>query len=231
MLIQSGDGRTARIDLRLAITLSAVAGAVNAAGFHAVGFFSANMTGNISSLSDGLALGKWGVAGTLIAVVAAFIAGAFGSALLIESGRARGVAGIYAYAILGEGLLLAVLGAADISLAAVHSGPLLVIGLSFLMGLQNATTTMISNARVRTTHVSGMATDVGIELAALLRPADAEGRQRVRNLLTLHGSTLVAFFAAGIAGVAVYALIGGYLLLVVAAALVAIAWPYLRGRA
>jgi uncharacterized membrane protein YoaK (UPF0700 family) len=33
----------------------------------------------------------------------------------------------------------------------------------FLMGLQNAVVTRISNARVRTTHVSGTATDIGIE--------------------------------------------------------------------
>ncbi|MGO8462711.1 DUF1275 family protein, partial [Rhizobium ruizarguesonis] len=41
---------------------------------------------------------------------------------------------------------------------------MLVPGLAFLMGLQNAVVKRISDARVRTTHVSGMATDLGIEL-------------------------------------------------------------------
>ena len=40
--------------------------------------------------------------------------------------------------------------------------------LCFIMGLQNATVTKISGARIRTTHVTGMVTDVGIELGKLV---------------------------------------------------------------
>jgi uncharacterized membrane protein YoaK (UPF0700 family) len=40
--------------------------------------------------------------------------------------------------------------------------------LCFIMGLQNATVTKISGARIRTTHVTGMITDVGIELGKLV---------------------------------------------------------------
>ncbi|MCP5810116.1 DUF1275 domain-containing protein, partial [Klebsiella pneumoniae] len=69
-----------------------------------------------------------------------------------------------AYSILVEACLLALLGLADIWLLTVWRPPLLILGLAFLMGLQNATVTRISDARVRTTHVSGMATDIGIEL-------------------------------------------------------------------
>jgi uncharacterized membrane protein YoaK (UPF0700 family) len=228
MLIHVGDSRTEEVDLRLAITLSAIAGAINAAGFHAVGFFSANMTGNISSLSDLIALGNWAMAATLAAVVFAFILGALASGLLIQIGRARDIRGIYAYSILLEGTLLALLGTADLMLDIAHSGPLLIIGLSFLMGLQNAATTLITNARVRTTHVSGMATDVGIELAAMLRSRDPAGRRAIGNLLRLHGSTLVAFFVGGVLGVLLYLVIGSIMLLLLAAALCALALPYVR---
>ncbi len=52
MLIKEGESRSSEIDSRLAVSLAAIAGAVNAATFRAAGFFSANMTGNVSSVSD-----------------------------------------------------------------------------------------------------------------------------------------------------------------------------------
>jgi len=55
MLISTENSRSTTADTQLACTLAAVAGALNTAAFEIVGFFSANMTGNISSLSDYLA--------------------------------------------------------------------------------------------------------------------------------------------------------------------------------
>ncbi len=167
MLVREGDQRTIDIDVRLAALLAAVAGALNAAGFQATGFFSANMTGNVSALSDHLGLAQFGLAGLFLSLVIAFIAGAFVSGLLIEAGRNRGVRAIYAYSITLEAGMLLALGVVDLWLPSAQSGSALVLGLSFVMGLQNAATTRISNARIRITHVSGMATDIGLGLAVL----------------------------------------------------------------
>jgi uncharacterized membrane protein YoaK (UPF0700 family) len=86
-----------------------------------------------------------------------------------------------------------------------HGVPFLIIGLSFLMGLQNAIVTHISQARVRTTHVSGMATDLGIGLARLMAipmggMADEE-RATVLLKLRLHAGTIASFMAGGVLGV------------------------------
>ena len=89
------------------------------------------------------------------------------------------------------------------------------------MGLQNAATTRISDARVRTTHVSGMATDIGLGLASL---AFGNGPQRLR----LHLATLAAFLLGGIAGVVIYLAIGGWLFCVTALLLILIATPEAR---
>lgn len=114
MLIREGDQRSIDVDIRLAALLSAIAGAVNAAAFQATGFFSANMTGNVSALSDNVGIGQFGVAGLLAALVTAFIAGAFSSGLLIEAGRKRHVRAIYAYGIAAEAFLLVLLGCVDV---------------------------------------------------------------------------------------------------------------------
>jgi len=131
---------------------------LNAAGFYAVGVFSSNMTVNVSSLADHLALADLAATLPHLGLVAAFVLGAAASAVLLNAGRRRGMAHIYALSILAEAALLAGLACAV----------LLSYGLSFLMGMQNVVVTRTSDARVRTTHVTGMVTDIGIELGNLL---------------------------------------------------------------
>ena len=229
MLVRQGPDRTHRIDRHLAGTLAAIAGAVNVAAFQAVGFFAANMTGNASSASDRAAFGEFRAAAFLLLIVVTFIAGAATSTLLINMGRRRDMRGIYALSILVEGILMAVLSLADLLLLPDWRGPVLVLGLSFLMGLQNAVVTRISNARVRTTHISGMATDIGIGLGLLVdiargREPEAD-KQAVLATLRLHGMTVICFLAGGLAGGLLYRLVGIMLLLGCAALLLLIALP------
>ncbi|MBN9335266.1 YoaK family protein [Devosia sp.] len=207
MLISEGDKRTFRIDGQLAVLFAAIAGALNAAGFQAAGFFSANMTGNASSFSDHMALGDWPLAGLFALFIATFILGAMVSGLLIQWGGARGSRAKYAYGIVLEGTVVLLLGGAHL-LGVLHSYGL-ILGLSFAMGIQNAATTRISNARVRTTHVSGMATDIGLGLAGLLGGGtrDAEATARLK----LYGGAMAAFIFGGILGVAAYLATGGLL--------------------
>ena len=105
--------------------------------------------------------------------------------------------------------------------------PSLVLGLSFLMGLQNAIVTTISGARVRTTHISGMATDIGIELSMLFDIArgrePSSQTERYRSRLKLHSQTILSFLAGGFAGVLIYQGIGDGLLFVVALLLLTMA--------
>lgn len=229
MLIREGEDRTTAVDLSLAVSLATVAGALNAAAFRAVGYFSANMTGNVSLMSEDTAVGNLALAATFLVIVLAFILGSFTSTLLIQVGRRRTIHGVFAYSILTEGVLLALLGIADILLPAVHSTPLLVVGLGFLMGVQNATSTLISEARVRTTHVSGIATDLGIELALFIARSGTE-QDAVRSRFVLHATTLFAFLVGGIAGVVGYVAVGSWVFLILAALLVGVALLFVRPR-
>lgn len=228
MLISQGGARNERINLNLACSLAAIAGALNAAAFYAVGFFSANMTGNVSVLSDHIATSQWLPALFYMAIVVIFILGAALSSIMINAGRRRGIQRIYAYSILTEALLLLPLASADLWMQeTVWRVPILVLGLAFLMGLQNATATRISDARVRTTHVSGMATDVGIELGTaidILRGKDGGAYTTDnRSKLRLHLFTIAAFLMGGIIGVLLYQAIAGYLLVIASAILMGIA--------
>jgi uncharacterized membrane protein YoaK (UPF0700 family) len=225
MLIREGEQRTIEIDIRLASAFAGVAGAINAAGFQATGFFSANMTGNVSALSDNLGLGRIELAALFGGLVAAFIFGAFASGLLINAGRGRNAPAVYAYSIALEGVLLLLLGFIDMLLQDFGRGPGLILALSFIMGLQNAATTRISNARVRSTHVSGMATDIGLACASLFE--HGRDRQNALPILRLYATTVSAFL---VGGVLLYIALDGVFFVVVGALLLAIAAPFIRPR-
>jgi uncharacterized membrane protein YoaK (UPF0700 family) len=184
------------------------------------------MTGNVSTLSDHIALGEWLTGAFYLVIVLAFIGGAAISTLLINAGRRRRLDGVYAFGVLSEAILMTLLGCACLWLPQAEQGPLLILGLSFLMGMQNAMVTRISDARVRTTHVSGMATDIGIELSMLFDVARGrEPREELvpyRSKLRLHIQTVLSFLVGGVVGVVVYQAVGGLLLFGTAALLFAI---------
>jgi uncharacterized membrane protein YoaK (UPF0700 family) len=73
------------------------------------------------------------------------------------------------------------------------------------MGLQNAMITKISKAEIRTTHVTGLVTDIGIELGKLFywNLGEAQGGEKVRAdraRLRLLSSLLGMFLAGALAG-------------------------------
>jgi uncharacterized membrane protein YoaK (UPF0700 family) len=89
-----------------------------------------------------------------------------------------------------------------------------IVLLGYLMGLQNALITKISSARIRTTHVTGMVTDIGIELGRLLywnRDSESAAGDRVvadvQNLKMLLG-LVGLFFAGGLVGAAGFSRFG-----------------------
>lgn len=191
-------------DAALGTLLAFIAGAINAGGFIAIGKYTSHMTGIVSAVADDLALGALGAAGVGALLFVAFTAGAGCSAILINWGRRNFRERQYVYPLFVEAVLLLGFGTAGLLQPATFvavAAPLL----CFIMGLQNATITKISGARVRTTHVTGMVTDIGIELGKLayISRARAPGRHPVvANLgrLTIHGRMVAMFFVGGIVG-------------------------------
>jgi uncharacterized membrane protein YoaK (UPF0700 family) len=216
-------------DRGVACSLAAIAGALNAVGFFKVGLYASHMTGNVSTMADHLALGDLVPAVTYLGVIVAFVAGAAISTLLANEGQRRAVPGVHSLSILAEAVLLALLASADAYLPTVHQSARFIFCMSFLMGLQNAIVTRVSDARIRTTHVTGMVTDIGIEIGSLIDVAlRRRGRSEMRiNLdrLALHGPMVASFFSGSLIGVLAYRLAGPLALAMAAAWLAALALP------
>lgn len=196
--------RTAESNRRLGATLAFIAGAVNAGGFFAVGQYTSHMSGIVSSLADDLAVGRLVPVWAGLSSLLAFLAGAGVSAILINWGRRHAARSRYAVPLMLEALLLlgfGVLGA-NLERERLFYVPLTIDLLCFVMGLQNAMITKISRAEIRTTHVTGLVTDIGIELGKLCywnrgsaEPVRADGK-RLALLLLLFSM----FFLGALAG-------------------------------
>jgi len=204
----TGRVRSSKADVHLGLSLAFIAGAMNAGGFLAVRQYTSHMTGIVSSMADGLALGdiKFALAG--LGALISFTVGSAFSEILINWGRSHNLESEYAFPLMLEAGLLLAFGALGKSLND-HIGLFVsatVMLLCFIMGLQNAIITRISNAVIRTTHVTGIVTDIGIELGKMCywnRSVDKEDAAYVRgnrSKIALLSSLLTMFFIGAVAG-------------------------------
>jgi uncharacterized membrane protein YoaK (UPF0700 family) len=173
-----------------AVALACVAGMVNVIGY--LGFEHqavSHLTGTTSLLGAALAQGDLRAIVHLWGMLIAFCVGAMLSGLVIQDqtlklGRRYGVALTLEAAL----LLLAI----PLFKQQQIWGALLA---AMACGLQNAMVTTYSGAAVRTTHLSGMFTDLGIGLGHLLR-----GMPLPMRRLTLSGLIISGFLGGGVLG-------------------------------
>ncbi len=156
---------------RLATTLAWVAGYTNIIAVLACGTVISHASGTTSNFGNHLAMGEWRLAGYSFFLLATFFVGAGVSGFFTELGRRRGWESIYVLPIVGEALLLAIFAVGVEFNRSAQSGVTflwMTAAASLAMGLQNATITRISNGVVRTTHVTGVVTDLGLETVQML---------------------------------------------------------------
>jgi uncharacterized membrane protein YoaK (UPF0700 family) len=226
----------------LATLLPAIAGAVNASGFFAVGTYTSHMTGVVSRVGDELAQQHLWLAGRAFALLSCFVFGAMVATALVLDARERRKPAFWRPLSLEAALLFCFasfnVGAGARSGVYLHNFTMTAL-LCTAMGLQNALITKLSGARIRTTHLTGVSTDIGIELTKTLRrfwtrsagkgladtvnlagevSLDAEARH-----LRLHLRVLGCFLAGAIGGPSLYLVIGHWAMLVPVALLIGLA--------
>jgi uncharacterized membrane protein YoaK (UPF0700 family) len=226
----TGNVRTSGANRHLGLVLAFVAGAVNAGGFLAVQQYTSHMTGIVSSMADNLALGSVDLALAGLGALLSFVLGAACTAIMVNYARQHGRHSEYALPLMLEAVLLLCFGLLGARLATVGGlfVPVTVMLLAFIMGLQNALVTKLSQAEIRTTHITGIVTDIGIELGkmAYRNPAQASGAHRVvanRDRLALLTMLGLCFFIGGIAGALGFKHIGYSATIVLALVLTALA--------
>jgi len=178
--------------------LAFVAGIVNVVGF--LGFEHqavTHLTGTTSLLAAALASLDGAAALHFAAIIGSFLAGTVLSGFVIQDSTLQ-LGRRYGVALLLESLLL------GLAVPLLEGQSIFgVYAASCACGLQNAMVSTYSGAVVRTTHVSGMFTDLGIFLGHTLRGLPVDGRR-----LRLCFLIISAFLCGGVAGALAFRQLG-----------------------
>ena len=158
-------------------------------------------------MADVLAEGDLTTALAALAMMLSFLGGAFFCSTLISFGQRRRMRSRYALTLVVEAAFMLVFGFMGnwLQYEIQFTLPLTVMLLCFIMGMHNAVTSIISGAAVRTTHLTGTITDIGIELSRLtyVNVHQRRGRARIlanRPKLILLLLILVSFLSGGVVG-------------------------------
>ncbi|TBX70160.1 DUF1275 domain-containing protein [Flavobacterium silvisoli] len=213
MFIHQGKRRTAKHNLQIASLLSFVAGIVNVAGFLAVAKLTTNVTGHFAFFVDEIFKLNFWQGFIYFLYIFFFFLGSFTSSFMVELISRRNHSFVYIIPTSVESIILmlvAFMGKSTI----VENPNLIACSLLFAMGLQNSLVTRISNATVRTTHLTGLFTDLGIELSQLFFYREKESREKLFSSVKLRLIIISFFFIGGIIGGIFYSRIGLLVLLI-----------------
>lgn len=213
-----GEKRRPLHNIKLAILLSFVAGIVNVTGFYAVGILTTNVTGHFAFIADGAMERDFSKSLNFLSYTLSFLSGAFLSSLLAEYFNRKRTQSAHAPVIWIEISIIsfvAVFGTLFKDYTALLANLLL-----FAMGLQNAIVSRISNAVVRTTHLTGLFTDLGIELAQLAIGQTPADTQKITTSIRLRLTIITSFFTGCITGGVGYRIFNLHILFLAAAGLI-----------
>ena len=214
MFSHEGPMRNPRHNTLVAGVLAAIGGFVNSSGFVVIGSFTSHVTGSVGRLGNNLASGDSSAAVFALLLIAFFFLGAFCSSLILESATGP-IAGGYGYVLLCEGALLGafmiVAGMSRTTVAYALDAQAAI--LCTAMGMQNSLITRLSGAVIRTTHLTGVVTDLGIEAARWYRwhrrklrmirpllPGRSPAERPPIGRISLLATILFAFVGGAIAG-------------------------------
>ena len=168
MFRHKGKNRTYIHNLRLASILSFIAGMVNISGVLSVKTLTTNVTGHFAFFAEEVLNKNYTTAWTFLLFILFFLLGAFVSNILIEIFSRIKPRISHAFPMLIEIAILTFVGFWGYKAGAPNfSGQIIACSLFFAMGIQNSLVTQISHSTVRTTHLTGLFTDLGIELSQL----------------------------------------------------------------
>ena len=215
MFRHKGKSRTYTHNFRLASILSFIAGIVNITGVLSVKVLTTNVTGHFAYFGEEMVNENYMSAFIFLIYIFCFLSGAFISNLFIEIVVRKKPAIAHIVPMTIEILILMVLAIID-----TPPGRVTACALLFAMGLQNSLVTKVSQSVVRTTHLTGLFTDLGIELSQLLFYRQQAEFRRLSKSIYLKLAIISCFFTGCVLGGFIFKVYGIKTLLLPAACLI-----------
>lgn len=201
MLRQSKEQRTLKQNLLLASSTAFVSGVTNVAGMVAFLAFTSNITGHVATLAKHIVEQNWSEIVVFVIWLLLFFAGAFLSNFIVKSVEHRSRYQAHSIPIIIEILLLlfvAIYG--NNFYRETQTEREIVIGvIIFSMGLQNSLVSTISGGLIKSTHLTGLFTDLGGDVSEWLHPKVAK-TTAIRNKIYVRLTVLFFYFFGGIMG-------------------------------
>lgn len=230
MFRHKGKNRTFAHDLRLATLLSFVAGLVNITGVLALKTLTTNVTGHFAFFAEEIMRHDYEIAFTFFLFTIFFLLGSFLSSFLQELISLKNPDLSHIFPITLEMIILIAVGffGTNSGLGTLE-GKLTAFFMLLSMGIQNSLVTNISRSTVRTTHLTGLFTDLGIELSQLFFYKKTEEVKKLKTSIFLRLSIITFFFLGCFSGGIIYQLLEIKTLFIAAFVLLIAQWyDYMR---
>jgi uncharacterized membrane protein YoaK (UPF0700 family) len=230
MFRHQGKNRTFIHNLRLATLLSFVAGIVNVTGVLSIKTLTTNVTGHFAYFAEEVMKHNYSAAITFFIFTIFFLIGSFVSNFLAEliSKKRPNLSHVIPISLeivvlIGVGIF------GRQSELSSFEGKWIAFSMLFAMGIQNSLVTKISQSTVRTTHLTGLFTDLGIELSQLFFYKKPEETKKLKTSIYLRLSIIIFFFLGCFSGGFMYLFLEMKTLFVsVFFLLVALLYDYIR---
>jgi uncharacterized membrane protein YoaK (UPF0700 family) len=205
MFRHKGKNRTFIHNLRLATLLSFVAGVVNITGVMSVKTLTTNITGHFAYFAEEIMRKDFAAAITFFVFTLIFLLGAFTSNFISEYVAKSNSNFSHIIPIALEILILVIVASFESPMSLDNlEGKFLASAMLFAMGIQNSLVTKISQSTVRTTHLTGLFTDLGIELSQLFFYKKPEETKKLKTNIYLRISIISFFFIGCVLGGFIY---------------------------
>lgn len=230
MFRHQGKNRTFIHNLRLATLLSFVAGIVNVTGVLSIKTLTTNVTGHFAYFAEEIIRKDYAAAVTFFVFTIFFLIGSFTSNFLAELISKKHSDLSHVIPISLEILVLIGVGFFGTqSELSSFEGKSIAFAMLFSMGIQNSLVTKISQSTVRTTHLTGLFTDLGIELSQLFFYKKPEETKKLKTSIYLRLSIITFFFVGCFSGGFLYGVLEIKTLFIAAFfLLIALLYDYVR---
>ncbi len=184
------------------VLLSFKAGLLNASGFLIAGSFVSHITGFGTQMGIALGHREYTFGAELLVIPFAFIGGALFTSLVLDRDYSKEKVPNYPLVQLSITALIGIVSVGfatgffrpDVVAGHSESSVILVALLCAICGIKNALTTWASHGKIRTTHITGLATDIGLHLPKIFRPSGTSSRYPESRAVTyVRIATLVSF--------------------------------------
>lgn len=181
----------------LASSTAFVAGAVNVTGLIAFFAFSSNVTGHVANLANNIATVDLEDVLSFALWLISFFAGAYVSSYIIKSYNTFSNYKAYSIPLIIEMVILTMIALyCDFFYEKKHiEGEVIVGFMLFSMGLQNGMASIISGGLIKSTHLTGLITDLGAEIADYFHPK-SDKPKLLKNKLVVR-ITILSFYLIG----------------------------------